>query len=32
MQPRIAIPILTTNDLAYNQRSWPMYADRKSVV
>jgi putative glutamine amidotransferase len=26
MQPRIAIPIPTTTDLAYNQRSWPMYA------
>ena len=26
MKPRIAIPIPTTTDLAYNQRSWPMYA------
>jgi len=26
MQPRIAIPVPTTTDLAYNQRSWPMYA------
>lgn len=26
MKPRIAVPISTTNDLDYNQRSWPMYA------
>lgn len=26
MKPRIAIPVPTTADLAYNQRSWPMYA------
>ena len=26
MTPRIAIPIPTTIDLAYNQRSWPNYA------
>ncbi|QMV18770.1 gamma-glutamyl-gamma-aminobutyrate hydrolase family protein [Granulicella sp. 5B5] len=26
MKPRIAIPVPTTTDLAYNQRSWPMYA------
>jgi len=27
MMPRIAIPIPTSTDLAYNQRSWPMYAE-----
>jgi putative glutamine amidotransferase len=27
MTPRIAIPIPTSTDLAYNQRSWPMYAE-----
>lgn len=26
MTPRIAIPIPTSGDLAYNQRSWPAYA------
>lgn len=26
MTPRIAIPVPTTKDLAYNQRSWPSYA------
>jgi putative glutamine amidotransferase len=26
-QPRIAIPIPTTSDLEYNQRSWPNYAE-----
>jgi putative glutamine amidotransferase len=26
MKPRIAIPIPTSADLTYNQRSWPMYA------
>jgi putative glutamine amidotransferase len=26
MTPRIAIPLPTSNDLAYNQRSWPAYA------
>jgi putative glutamine amidotransferase len=26
MKPRIAIPVPTSTDLAYNQRSWPMYA------
>ena len=26
MKPRIAIPVPTTTDIAYNQRSWPMYA------
>jgi putative glutamine amidotransferase len=26
MKPRIAIPIPTTTDLEYNQRSWPAYA------
>ena len=26
MTPRIAIPIPTTTDLAYNQRSWPSYS------
>jgi putative glutamine amidotransferase len=25
MKPRIAIPIPTTTDIAYNQRSWPQY-------
>lgn len=27
MKPRIAIPVPTTNDLEYNQRSWPAYAE-----
>ena len=27
MKPRIAIPIPTSGDLAYNNRSWPSYAD-----
>jgi putative glutamine amidotransferase len=27
MKPRIAIPIPTSTDLVYNQRSWPMYAE-----
>ena len=27
MKPRIAIPIPTTTDLEYNQRSWPAYAE-----
>jgi putative glutamine amidotransferase len=27
MKPRIAIPIPTSTDLAYNQRSWPAYAE-----
>jgi putative glutamine amidotransferase len=27
MNPRIAIPIPTSTDLVYNQRSWPMYAE-----
>ena len=27
MKPRIAIPVPTAHDLAYNQRSWPSYAD-----
>ena len=26
-RPRIAIPIPTSTDIAYNQRSWPQYAD-----
>ena len=26
MQPRIAIPVPTSNDLAYNDRNWPSYA------
>lgn len=26
MKPRIAIPLPTSKDLAYNQRSWPAYA------
>jgi putative glutamine amidotransferase len=26
MTPRIAIPVPTSTDLAYNQRSWPQYA------
>jgi putative glutamine amidotransferase len=26
MKPRIAIPLPTSADLTYNQRSWPMYA------
>ena len=26
MTPRIAIPVPTTADLAYNQRSWPSYS------
>lgn len=26
-KPRIAIPVPTTSDLPYNQRSWPMYAE-----
>src|ERR1700677_4957434 len=26
MKPRIAIPVPTSTDLTYNQRSWPMYA------
>jgi putative glutamine amidotransferase len=26
MKPRIAIPVPTSADLTYNQRSWPMYA------
>jgi putative glutamine amidotransferase len=26
MKPRIAIPVPTSTDLAYNQRSWPQYA------
>jgi putative glutamine amidotransferase len=30
MKPRIAIPIPTSTDLAYNQRSWPMYAEAVS--
>lgn len=25
--PRIAIPVPTSNDIAYNQRSWPAYAE-----
>ena len=27
MKPRIAIPVPTSTDTAYNQRSWPSYAD-----
>ena len=27
MKPRIAIPVPTSTDSAYNQRSWPSYAD-----
>jgi len=27
MKPRIAIPVPTTTDLEYNQRSWPAYAE-----
>ena len=27
MKPRIAIPVPTSTDLEYNQRSWPQYAD-----
>ena len=27
MKPRIAIPVPTSTDLPYNQRSWPQYAD-----
>jgi putative glutamine amidotransferase len=30
MTPRIAIPLPTSNDLAYNQRSWPAYASAVS--
>ena len=26
MTPRIAIPVPTSKDLPYNQRSWPAYA------
>jgi putative glutamine amidotransferase len=26
MKPRIAIPVPTSNDLVYNQQSWPQYA------
>ena len=26
MKPRIAIPVPTSKDLAYNERSWPAYA------
>ena len=26
MTPRIAIPVPTSTDVAYNQRSWPSYA------
>jgi putative glutamine amidotransferase len=26
MKPRVAIPVPTSTDLAYNQRSWPQYA------
>jgi len=27
MKPRIAIPVPTSTDISYNQRSWPAYAD-----
>ncbi len=27
MKPRIAIPVPTSNDLAYNELNWPAYAD-----
>ena len=27
MKPRIAIPVPTSSDIDYNQRSWPAYAD-----
>ena len=27
MKPRIAIPVPTSTDLAYNERSWPAYAE-----
>ncbi len=27
MKPRIAVPVPTSTDLAYNQRSWPRYAE-----
>jgi putative glutamine amidotransferase len=27
VKPRIAIPVPTSTDIAYNQRSWPSYAD-----
>src|SRR5262249_9173797 len=27
MKPRIAIPVPTTSNLEYNQRSWPQYAE-----
>lgn len=30
MKPRIAIPVPTTNDAGYNQRSWPSYAEAVS--
>jgi putative glutamine amidotransferase len=30
MKPRIAIPVPTSTDLDYNQRSWPMYAEAVS--
>jgi putative glutamine amidotransferase len=30
VKPRIAIPVPTSTDLAYNQRSWPSYADAVS--
>jgi putative glutamine amidotransferase len=30
MTPRIAIPVPTTTDLAYNQRSWPSYTSAVS--
>ena len=30
MKPRIAIPVPTSTDLAYNQRSWPAYAEAVS--
>ena len=30
MKPRIAIPVPTSTDLSYNQRSWPAYAEAVS--
>jgi putative glutamine amidotransferase len=30
MKPRIAIPVPTSNDLDYNRRSWPSYAEAVS--
>ena len=32
MKPRIAIPVPTSRDIAYNQRSWSSYADAVSAA